>query len=164
MTSLIQRAPARLLSTCIGCIEEPCSYKTLVKHCCRQQTCGRNINHPVFLPFVSFWKNALYFIFFFYILLLLISFNPFFLSYFLFVFLFVCFLILLLFSNFFKILWYGHSSLCLSFWWQRLALIGKIYITGCLDAVLEWFRNHLVIVAAVAVAFAFPEVSILCSR
>lgn len=41
---------------------------------------------------------------------------------------------------------------------HRLALKGKIYITGCLDAVLEWFRNHLVIVAAVAVAFAFPEV------
>lgn len=41
---------------------------------------------------------------------------------------------------------------------HRLALKGKIYITGCLDAVLDWFRNHLVIVAAVAVAFAFPEV------
>lgn len=43
---------------------------------------------------------------------------------------------------------------------QRLALKNKIHITGCLDAVGEWFRNHLVIVAAVAVAFAFPEVKI----
>lgn len=42
---------------------------------------------------------------------------------------------------------------------HRLALKNKIYITGCLDAVWEWFRNHLVIVAAVAVAFAFPEVA-----
>lgn len=44
---------------------------------------------------------------------------------------------------------------------QRLALKDKIYITGCLDAVWEWFRNHLLVVAAVAVAFAFPEVRIL---
>lgn len=42
---------------------------------------------------------------------------------------------------------------------HRLALKGRIYITGCLDAVWEWFRNHLIIVAAVAVAFAFPEVA-----
>ncbi|XP_068710504.1 tetraspanin-33-like [Montipora foliosa] len=42
---------------------------------------------------------------------------------------------------------------------HRLALKGKIYITGCLDAVFEWFRYHLVIVAAVAVAFAIPEIA-----
>lgn len=42
---------------------------------------------------------------------------------------------------------------------HRLALKGRIYITGCLDAVWDWFRNHLIVVAAVAVAFAFPEVA-----
>jgi len=42
---------------------------------------------------------------------------------------------------------------------HRLALKGKIYITGCLDAVWEWFRQHLLVVAAVAVAFAFPEIA-----
>lgn len=34
---------------------------------------------------------------------------------------------------------------------QRLALKNKIHITGCLDAVGEWFRNHLVIVAAAVI-------------
>lgn len=42
---------------------------------------------------------------------------------------------------------------------HRYALKDKIHIFGCLDAVLNWFRDHLVIVAAVAVAFAFPEVA-----
>ena len=30
---------------------------------------------------------------------------------------------------------------------------------GCLDAVLDWFKEHLLIVAAVAIAFIFPEAS-----
>ncbi|EDO40724.1 predicted protein, partial [Nematostella vectensis] len=31
------------------------------------------------------------------------------------------------------------------------------YIIGCLDAVINWFRDHMYVVAAIAIAFALPE-------
>ncbi|XP_032237788.1 tetraspanin-33 [Nematostella vectensis] len=33
----------------------------------------------------------------------------------------------------------------------------KVYIIGCLDAVINWFRDHMYVVAAIAIAFALPE-------
>ncbi|XP_031570694.1 tetraspanin-33-like [Actinia tenebrosa] len=38
-----------------------------------------------------------------------------------------------------------------------LAKEKKIYIVGCLDAVIIWFRDHLYVVGALAIAFAFPQ-------
>lgn len=46
---------------------------------------------------------------------------------------------------------------CICFTLQRIEQKKTIYITSCISALKMWFKDHMFVVGAVAVALAFPQ-------